>query len=48
MLGRKTRGTFRLKKQIVDVIQTSIDSGGKDSLTKFFNDNEELKKVDGL
>ena len=34
-----------LKKQIVDVIQTSIDSKPwQDSLTKFFNDNEELKK----
>ena len=34
-----------LKKQIVDVIQTSIDSKPwQDALTKFFNNNEELKK----
>ncbi len=34
-----------LKKQIVDVIQTSINSKPwQDSLTQFFNNNEELKK----
>ena len=34
-----------LKKQIINVIQTSIDSKPwQDSLTQFFNNNEELKK----
>jgi hypothetical protein len=34
-----------LKKQIVDVIQTSINSKPwQDSLTQFFNNNQELKK----
>ena len=35
----------KLKQQITDIVQTSVDAGPwKTHLTKFFNNNEELKK----